>query len=451
MILEEKIKLFTEKKLLKNSTTKYFCFLFLSIFFLVITLILLIAINANRSKFLNYLNFKHIKNLRITIYLHIFFVTLIMLQIYWFINSLCIILINKYFKFNIFRAIKWLKIWTFCSLKFELLENISKPIENFTNEEIDLIKNMQENNLFLHGSKSIAYKYKDFWRKTNDMDFCSFENKLKNLDLNIKQNIKITFYDKITAKLLLNNKNIEVLIAKYIPNYFIQTKREIKIPKLQWMIAMKIHQLLKLFLIQKEGMKVSKEKIQNTFLDLAFLLNKGGKYNINKTILFIKYLYISNFFISYYLNKLNFSDYSEKNIKEFVEYCSNNIKQLENVNELYFFFDLVLTKLQNNQELIKMSKAMNIIIQEKEKLENKFLNYSTHENKNISSLERQFSSEKEKNDFLKTNYENLPITSKIIKLFNSNWTIGFNNKNNNIDIRQILLFELNKKIGDTNE
>ena len=39
---------------------------------------------------------------------------------------------------------------------------------------------------------------------------------------------------------------------------------------------MKIHQLFRLYLMNKNAISISKNKIQNTLLDLAFLLNKSN-------------------------------------------------------------------------------------------------------------------------------------------------------------------------------
>ncbi|MDD7896548.1 hypothetical protein PUW91_00310, partial [Metamycoplasma hyosynoviae] len=85
-------------------------------------------------------------------------------------------------------------------------------------------------------------------------------------------------------------------------------------------------------------------------------------------------------------------------------------------------------------------------IKDKEKLENNFLNYSSSEEREISSLKRIFSSEAEKNKFIKDNYQDYSFGSKVIKLFYDLFENDPNKQLDTLDIRQIMLLELNKKL-----
>ncbi|WP_420792682.1 MAG4530 family protein [Metamycoplasma hyosynoviae] len=444
MLLE---KILIEKKILKINLKKYYFFLFFSTFLFFLSLYFIFLLTEKMGITFKIFDSKNITTKqKIQIYLWMVLFLSIAFNLIWFIDSLAMIFINKYYRFNIYRCSKWLKLKLFFTFRYKLFTQLCKRVNDFKEEEIDFVKYMQKNRFLLQGSKSILWKYKDFERQTNDFDFNAFEINAKLNDLEKQKNIEIKQKDNIVGKLIFNGVSVEVIISKYVPSYFVENKRGIKIPKITWMIAMKFHQLVKLYNLRKDGNIVSKEKINNTLIDTAFLLSKLKIFNINKIILNIQYLYISNFFIGYFLNSNCFDDFSDGNITKFSEYLATEINDLKNVNELFFFFDELISKLKSNTLMIKMAKSINQIIKDKEKLENNFLNYSSSEEREISSLKRIFSSEAEKNKFIKDNYQDYSFGSKVIKLFYDLFENDPNKQLDTLDIRQIMLLELNKKL-----
>lgn len=448
MLLEEKIQLMKDGKYLKNKLLKYYFFLLFSIFLFVLNFYLtLILYEKSIPMFKSFDLSKIDKYQKSYVLIWIFMIIFGYLEINWFINSLSSILLNRYFEFNIFRSLKWFKVKLFTLFKFSLFKQIKQKIEENNMESKDFINYMQNNNFILHGSQAISFKYSDFWRKTNDLDFISkdLNSKLKNIDK--YKNIKINFIDDITAKLELEQTKIEVLIAKYIPNKYISKINGIKIPNIKWMIAMKIHQLFRLYLMNKNEISISKNKIQNTLLDLAFLLNKSNSWKMNKTIHAIANLYLSNFFISYYINTYCFNLTNKEDNQNLLKYLKNKIQENKMTNELLFFFDELLNKLNNEKTIQIMSNKINEIVKNKEELEIKFIETSTNENKEISTLKRLFLTKLEKENFLKNQYKNSNIKNKYITFLLKDFE-KINEKDNELDIRKILLLELNKQIEE---
>ncbi|MGP1451289.1 MAG: MAG4530 family protein [Metamycoplasmataceae bacterium] len=448
MLLEEKIQLMKDGKYLKNKLLKYYFFLLFSIFLFVLNFYLtLILYEKSIPMFKSFDLSKIDKYQKSYVLIWIFMIIFGYLEINWFINSLSSILLNRYFEFNIFRSLKWFKVKLFTLFKFSLFKQIKQKIEENNMESKDFINYMQNNNFILHSSQAISFKYSDFWRKTNDLDFISkdLNSKLKNIDK--YKNIKINFIDDITAKLELEQTKIEVLIAKYIPNKYISKINGIKIPNIKWMIAMKIHQLFRLYLMNKNEISISKNKIQNTLLDLAFLLNKSNSWKMNKTIHAIANLYLSNFFISYYINTYCFNLTNKEDNQNLLKYLKNKIQENKMTNELLFFFDELLNKLNNEKTIQIMSNKINEIVKNKEELEIKFIETSTNENKEISTLKRLFLTKLEKENFLKNQYKNSNIKNKYITFLLKDFE-KINEKDNELDIRKILLLELNKQIEE---
>ncbi|WP_373435073.1 MAG4530 family protein [Metamycoplasma equirhinis] len=189
---------------------------------------------------------------------------------------------------------------------------------------------------------------------------------------------------------------------------------------------------------------LTNEKIENALLDLAFLLSKLKSININKIEKYIEYLLISDFFLSYYLNNFWF-DKLISTTKNFEGYLKEKLEKLEIFSELNFFFKEIIAKIRINGHLNKMINAMSEISKQKEKIEMNFLNLSSSENKEVSSLKRTFKNQKEKNNFVDTNYLKYPIKSKSISSF-INDLKNRKNASNEIDIRIMILYELNKRM-----
>ena len=168
---------------------------------------------------------------------------------------------------------------------------------------------------------------------------------------------------------------------------------------------------------------------------------------MNKTINAIANLYLSNFFISYYINTYCFDLTNKEDNQNLLKYLKNKIEENKRTNELLFFFDELLNKLNNEKTIQIMSNKINEIVKNKEELEIKFIETSTNENKGISTLKRLFLTKLEKENFLKNQYKNSNIKNKYIIFLLKDFE-KINEKDNELDIRKILLLELNKQIEE---
>ncbi|WP_373436176.1 MAG4530 family protein [Metamycoplasma equirhinis] len=443
MILEKNTKFIETKKFVKTKFSKYYFFLFLATLFFVLTIIAVLFLSDKTYGLLNSEKFREKSNRESYFVLITFFFILSLLEFFLFMNSLAAIVFNKYYKFNIFRAIKWLKIKLIFSFNFSKLSLFTSD-NSFSKKDIDLLKYMAKNNYVLQGSKAIAYKFKDFWRKTNDFDFISSANLPNTNSLKSLEGLSILYIDNIVGKLNYNDSIIEILFYKYIPKIYCKQVKDILIPNIYWMVAMKFIQFFKLYLVNTDKKILTNEKIENALLDLAFLLSKLKSININKIEKYIEYLLISDFFLSYYLNNFWF-DKLISTTKNFEGYLKEKLEKLEIFCELNFFFKEIIAKIRINDHLNKMINAMSEISKQKEKIEMNFLNLSSSENKEVSSLKRIFKNQKEKNNFVDTNYLKYPIKSKSISSF-INDLKNRKNASNEIDIRIMILYELNKRM-----
>lgn len=452
MILDKKIEIMIEKRYIKEKLLKYYFFMFLSLFLFFINLYLKLELIFKNQTLIKSIDINKIKTMGLlsSFFVWISLVFISYLLIIWFLSSLASILLNRYYKFNIFRSIKWLKVKLFTLFKFTLLDKFKQSLRTDDKKTLEFIQYMQKNNFIIHGSKSIALKYTDYWRETNDLDFMSMSLNSNFKDLNQQENVKINFVDNISAKLELqneNNANVEVLIAKYIPSQYIKTLKEIKIPNIEWMIAMKIHQLFRFYLLEKNKVEVSESKIKNSLLDLAFLFSKTKTWKMKKIINTFADLYLSNFFISYYINTYCFDLTNSEEAKNLLAYLKTNIQKNETIDELSFFFDELFEELQNNKEIQLISNKINNIVKNKEELEIKFIEASSSKDKEISTLKRLFLSKIEKENFIKKQYNNSIIENKYIDLYIKDFQKD-EQKDEQLDVRQILLLELNKQIKE---
>nr|WP_233742327.1 hypothetical protein [Mycoplasmopsis agalactiae] len=357
----------------------------------------------------------------------------------WTINSLSNILFNKFYDYNIFKSLNWLKVKLFTAFRFKDFAKLCKKNNFVSNEQLSLIKQMQDVGFLVQGSKSIAIKYNDYFREASDIDFVSENASSRIINLDKLSNITFNFKDQIIAKSRHNDTDIEVLSPKILPKEFAVYKSGIKIPKLNFMIAMKVHQLLRLYRLKSEGKEIPATKIKNSLLDLGFLLSKSCCLEYRKILWSFKNLSLLNLFSSYHLNTYAFDDFD--NIKESLKFANSYIQKIQNIEEVYDFLDKFTDLLKNDKEALFIGKRVNLIIKNKRTIEEKYLQNSSALDKSLLALERNFASNNEKLMYLgkfKKPIE-LKALKNIINLFEK-----LPDSSLFIDIRKILVLELNE-------
>lgn len=445
MILEDKIDLIHQFKLIKEKLYFQYILLFISFIFLPIMAFFgLVAIidpsfygrsfPQNSNKSIGYL------------VISIIFILLFWACFYGFTKTMSIIMINKYFEFNIFRALKWFKIYLIINFHYDIFKMINA--KNSTSDKLNtnLISFFDSKGLVLYGGGSINFAYNDFWRENNDLDFASASNETKYIDTKSLENLEEKFKDFAASKYQYNNIKIEVLYLKYIPKRFITTKNNIKIPNINFMIAMKMHQILHLYLVNNDD-KISKldyeAKIKNSYIDLAFLLSKNNYWNYKKITEAFSHLYLSNYFLQFYLNK-NIFDFSKpQNTEKFLEFVKLNNSKNINFSEVYLFIRNFVKLIDKNIFIKNIGDGINKILENKHSLYDKFINEPKLNKNNFSSLKWTFANEHEKNDFLNKYYKNIDVQNPIVNCFLNELN---GTDNNMLDVRKILLYELNQKM-----
>nr|WP_235750737.1 hypothetical protein [Mycoplasmopsis agalactiae] len=369
----------------------------------------------------------------------IFRILILWLLLMWAINSLSNILFNKFYDYNIFKSLNWLKVKLFTAFRFKDFAKLCKKNNFVSNEQLSLIKHMQDVGFLVQGSKSIAIKYNDYFKGASDIDFVSKNASSRISNLDQLSNITFNFKDQIIAKSKHNDTEIEVLSPKILPKEFAVYKSGIKVPKLNFMIAMKVHKLLRLYRLKSEGKEIPAAKIKNSLLDLGFLLSKSCCLEYRKILWSFKNLSLLNLFSSYHLNTFAFDDFD--NVKATLEFANSYVQKIQNIEEVYDFLDKFTDLLKNDKEALFIGKRVNLIIKNKRVIEEKYLQNSSALDKSLLDLERNFASNNEKLMYLKKFKKPIELKAlqNIINLFESSPDSSFF-----IDIRKILLLELNE-------
>lgn len=441
MILKEKIE-FVKNKLLKQKVGVNFFTFVLSMFLAIINIVAIIGETIEPGSFAIQ---KQIRTQRDNEIIITFLWVTLTILVMWCLNSVANIMINKLFKHNFFRALRWAKIKAFTIFCFDWIVALSKKVNQIDTKELNMIRNLSSSkNLVLQGSKAIAFKYKDFYREPNDIDFIALKSSLEQFDVK-KLEIEIDYEDEWSLKGHKSNLSIEILKSKLIPQKYVTSviRRDdegFNVPNKHWMLAMKLHQLLTLYQLHKQGKNIE-AKLNNNLIDLAFLLSKFNLWCSKKSLKYFMTLSVSNMFVSYALNSKLFDDFEEVN--EFIAFLSQKVDKIGFIDELKSFFEISLQKILNEPLVVKLHKNINKIVENKEKIETLYIESSTADEKNIRGLKRLFSSEQELH-----NFENKHYLKEIQSLKNFNFINGFSfqNTQNSIDIREILMWELIKNM-----
>nr|WP_307925153.1 hypothetical protein [Mycoplasmopsis bovis] len=227
MILEDKIHIAEKYK--RNNIAIYFSSLFFApvifsfvfyaflIFFDRLPLYFNELTKQSLEKFMN----EHIaESAYVLAIATIFRILILWLLLMWTINSLSNILFNKFYDYNIFKSLNWLKVKLFTAFRFKDFAKLCKKNNFVSNEQLSLIKQMQDVGFLVQGSKSIAIKYSDYFREASDIDFVSENESSRIMNLDKLSNITFNFKDQIIAKSRHNDTEIEVLSPKILPKEF---------------------------------------------------------------------------------------------------------------------------------------------------------------------------------------------------------------------------------------
>ena len=209
---------------------------------------------------------------------------------------------------------------------------------------------------------------------------------------------------------------------------------------------MKMHQILHLYLVNNDD-KISKldyeAKIKNSYIDLAFLLSKNNYWNYKKITEAFSHLYLSNYFLQFYLNK-NIFDFSKpQNTEKFLEFVKLSNSKNINFSEVYLFIRNFVKLIDKNIFVKNIGDGINKILENKHSIYDKFINEPKLNKNNFSSLKWTFANEHEKNDFLNKYYKNIDVQNPIVNCFLNELN---GTDNNMLDVRKILLYELNQKM-----
>ncbi|WP_408633474.1 MAG4530 family protein [Mycoplasmopsis primatum] len=178
------------------------------------------------SKYVSFL-FSNVENSKNKIFVYEF-VIISTILLFWacvfgIVKSISIIMINTYYKFNIFRSLEWFNVYLIIRMKYNMFKKINLSNQKAM-QDIKLIKYMNSKNLILHGSASINFAYSDYWRLSNDYDFASKSLAPQYAKPNEADNLKLLFDDFVASKYEYKNINVEVLYGKYIPARFLRKK-----------------------------------------------------------------------------------------------------------------------------------------------------------------------------------------------------------------------------------
>ncbi|ENY69074.1 Hypothetical protein, predicted transmembrane protein [Mycoplasmopsis bovigenitalium 51080] len=450
MILKEKLDALQSSKLIKKTLVYQYLFLIISLLFSIFILMLVVLFCISPSKYVSFL-FSDVANSKnkISIYKFVIISTILLFWacVFGIVKSISIIMINTYYKFNIFRALKWFNVYLIVRMKYNMFKKINLINRNAT-QDIELINYMNSKNLILHGSASINFAYNDYWRLSNDYDFASKSLAPQYVKPNEVENLKLLFNDFVASKYEYKNINVEILYGKYIPARFLRKKHNIDIPNIHLMIAMKIHQLLHLYLASQNkiySIELFNQKAKNTFIDLCFLLNKSKYWNFNKLKNTFNFLYLSNYLVQFFLNRQVFEFTDNDEIKKFILF----VKEISLINEYYAegyqFIKLFIESVQKDIFIKHIGKEINSNIKNRSQFYNRLIENSKSSNRNVQSFQWTFITQSEKEIFLHKFYEKLNNENKhLLNEMISDFQEGEQDKS--IDIRLLLLYELSKNM-----
>ncbi|EIN15398.1 Hypothetical protein, predicted transmembrane protein [Mycoplasmopsis agalactiae 14628] len=431
MTLNEKIKYINENNFIKEKLTLYYFLLSLYSLFFTAFLFLIIFFSSPWSLPLDLMKRISEENtLGYLISFIVFFVIGLVVFGILFINCLMLILVNKMINYNIFRALRCLKIKLFLSAKFKILLKLNKGEDDLKPYELDFLAWVKNKGFVLSDSKAISYLYGNYWRRPKVWTFIANSSRAILKDYEIYAGGTIFSKEPTRLKVKVNNQEMHFSLVKLIPDKYIKNKLVAKIPNSSWILASLTFKLMNTFLKLKKD-KYSEDLIdmvERLFNDLTYIFNKKIIFSPKKHLDVYKSNYIFWFFDSYFSNSelFNFCDDEQKD--EFLEFLNKFTHRFEYHDEVIAYFESLFAGITNDEEF-------KIIVDTAIKLNGK--------NKHLN-LTKRFRSVDGKINFMRDNYPE-PITNELIKIHMYDfWKEG--QKNNEIDSRIILLKEFNKAL-----
>ncbi|CAL59151.1 hypothetical protein MBOVJF4428_00168 [Mycoplasmopsis agalactiae] len=431
MTLNEKIKYINDNNFIKEKLNLHYFLLSLYSLFFTAFLVLIIFFSSRWDYSLGLMTRISEKNpLGYLISFLVFFVIGLVTFGILFINCLMLILVNKMINYNMFRALRCLKIKLFFSAKFQILLKLNKGEDDLKPYELDFLAWVKNKGFVLSDSKAISYLYGNYWRRPKVWTFVANSSRATLKDYEIYAGGTIFSKEPTRLKVKVNNQEMHFSLVKLIPDKYIKNKLVAKVPNSSWILASLTFKLMNTFLRLKKD-KHSEELInmvERLFNDLTYIFNKKIIFRPKNHLDVFKSNYIFWFFDSYFSNSelFNFCDDEQKD--EFLEFLNKFTNRFEYHNEVINYFKALFIGINSNEEF-------RIIVDTAIKLnsQNKHLN-----------LTKRFRSVDGKINFMRDNYPE-PITNELIKIHMYDfWKEG--QKNNEIDSRIILLKEFNKSL-----
>ncbi|PYF42228.1 MAG4530 family protein [Metamycoplasma alkalescens] len=370
--------------------------------------------------------------------------TLLTLSTFWWVNSLAHILFVRYYHHNIFKAEKWLKVKLFTTLNIAAYKTLNKNLNMLSNKDKKFLFEMQEAELIPQGDYALALAYKDYYYKPNKIEFIAINENFNPKAIANSNNLEISSMNEVFIKAKYQDIDIEISRPRFIPLAYQKNKSKMILPNKNYLLALKLQQLLQIYQSKQAGKKVAEANIETNLSNIAFILAKEKNLCFKTIIKDFKNASIDHYFVNYFLKTFIFEDFEKLN--DFQTMLNKFIDKSKNFNELKWFFEQFFLTIKNDKELSQLHHLMNKIIANKVEIDNKYLKNLSSKNKKRNGFKLQFTNLQEKQTYL-AQFPN-QFKSQLI----ANYYANFNNEQQNtIDMRAILLLELNKQLGVTNE
>ncbi|WP_029513495.1 MAG4530 family protein [Mycoplasmopsis primatum] len=431
MTLKEKFKFIKDKNLIKDRPYLYLIPIFFALMILLSSLFVGSFFIFNKEKaFLWLQGLDRVHYQGHYIFIHIVLSISLIISFFIFMTFLTKLLINKYFYLNIFRCLKWVKIMFLLTGKFSLFKKFNASMDTFSQQDFEYIKWAQKNGFVIVGNKAISYRYKNYYKKCDDLNFVANSSNVALKSVKTFAGSKLEKLDLSSYKISLNGKKMFFSMAEYIPSKFISWNILISIPTFNWTINKQIMDIIELFVLWKNDKYSEKiiNDIEEAFFDLTFLIHKSKIWKINSYVKQFKVLYVSLFFKAYFTNIGLLNIYDENDTKAFIDFIEKYCNRYNHSFELISFFNEILVQIQKDKTYKPISDSMQKLINEKKHLE----------------IKRRFLNIDQKIQFM-TNHYPEEIKNEILLLY-LNGLLNVGEIDNEIDSRIILIKEINKSI-----
>ncbi|WP_027121451.1 MAG4530 family protein [Mycoplasma leonicaptivi] len=360
------------------------------------------------------------------IYPIIFFVILATIFIYYSLLLVFKWLFIFSFKENqiqVYKSKKFLLIALFLSFKFKLFKQVKLQKHNKNQFKTAKKINKDNKDIVFTGSFALFLLFSN-QRKINDLDICSKTSDITKLKIDNESFYKNSdsFVDKYLVQTEVNSVKIDASLFKFIPKKHIIKVKNFNIPDEYFQFASKLHQFLKVFLLQNNDFKTN--KLNDIIKDLKIISDLENFWN---------YELLKEAYINVLLCTSMFALVSKQ---ESLQQHNINLKQILDKQKMSFGFYIYTEKL-NHFEIIDKLESDKDIRALKESFNNDFENVIKNEIVILKSYDWykpivSFQTEEQKIEFLNKHQLNLNYENKIWKDFEFSYQY-----NTQIDIREI--------------